>query len=219
MRDCSAAGPYSREWCSETNASILQHNGAPITSFPDSHPPTTETAIFVKSNMKKWLGLFSLARGILPSANQVTIIPNYFYFHRLYAIISDYLRLFTIFLLQKPERLYAIIALSPKRRLFHLLHYDYFTYFFLHVLLRLLQLYHDYLHYVYRELLFLIYLRCIIAIIFSKANYLHYAHYLTIIRISFLSYHYNDYLFPILLYALLFSQQIMFIGTIMAIKK
>ena len=25
----------------------------PITSFPDSHPPTTETAIFVKSHMKK----------------------------------------------------------------------------------------------------------------------------------------------------------------------
>ncbi len=38
----------------------------PITSFPDSHPPTTETAIFVKSHLKTWL--FSLPRG----ANQLS---------------------------------------------------------------------------------------------------------------------------------------------------
>ncbi len=70
------------------------------------------------------------------SANRVTIISDYFYFHRLYAIIYDYSRLFTIILLQKPKWLYAIIALSPKRRLFHFLHYDDFTYFFRHILLR-----------------------------------------------------------------------------------
>jgi hypothetical protein len=49
-------------------------------------------------------------------------------------IIYDHFRLFSIILLQKPKRLlYAIIAFSPKRRLFHLLHYDYFTYLFRHI--------------------------------------------------------------------------------------
>jgi hypothetical protein len=27
--------------------------GLPTSSYPDSHPPTTETAIFVKSHLKK----------------------------------------------------------------------------------------------------------------------------------------------------------------------
>ncbi len=45
-----------------------------------------------------------------------------------------------------------------------------------------------------------------------------YAHYRTIIRIIFLSYYYNDYLFPILLYALFFPQNIICIMSIMAIR-
>jgi len=32
-------------------------------SCPDSHPPTTQTSIFAKSHLKKWL--FSLSRGVL----------------------------------------------------------------------------------------------------------------------------------------------------------
>jgi hypothetical protein len=37
-----------------------------------------------------------------------------FFFNRIYSIFHDYFRLYAIFLLQKPKRLYAIIALSPK---------------------------------------------------------------------------------------------------------
>jgi hypothetical protein len=37
--------------------------GLPASSHPDSHPPTIETAIFVKSHLKK--RLFSLPRGLL----------------------------------------------------------------------------------------------------------------------------------------------------------
>jgi hypothetical protein len=39
--------------------------GLPASSYPDSHPPTPETAIFVKSRLKKWLFKLSLSRGIL----------------------------------------------------------------------------------------------------------------------------------------------------------
>jgi hypothetical protein len=46
----------------------------------------------------------------------------------------------------------------------------------------------------------------------------HYAHYCAIIRIIFLSYYCNDYLFPNLLYALCFYQHIICIISIMAIK-
>ena len=115
------------------------------------------------------------------SANRVTIIRDYVFFNRLYAIMHDYFRLYAIILLQKLERLYAIISLSHKRRLFHLFHYDYFTYFFRNILLRLLRLY-------------------------------------AIMCIMFLSYYYNDYLFPNLLYALCFYQHIICIISIMAIK-
>jgi hypothetical protein len=55
--------------------------------------------------------------------------------------------------------------------------------------------------------------------LFFRANYVHHAHCHTIIRIIFLSYYYNDYLFQILLYVSFFSQHIIFIVTIMAIKK
>ena len=47
---------------------------------------------------------------------------------------------------------------------------------------------------------------------------MHYAHYCAIIQIIFLSYYYNDYLFPNLLYALCFYQHIICIILIMAIK-
>ena len=64
---------------------------------------------------------------------------------RLFTIIADYFRLFTIISLRKVKRLFYIIALSPKRRLFHLFHYDYFTYIFRYILLRLLRLWALYL--------------------------------------------------------------------------
>jgi hypothetical protein len=81
---------------------------------------------------------------------------------RLFTIISDYFRL------QKTKRLYAIIASSPKRRLFHLLLYDYFNILsayiiaIIAIILRLFELF-------YRKILFLLlYLRCIIAIFFPE---------------------------------------------------
>ncbi len=55
--------PYSRERCSKTDASTLRHKRALCHLLFRFSPPTTETAIFVKSHMKKWL--FSLARGVL----------------------------------------------------------------------------------------------------------------------------------------------------------
>ncbi len=123
------------------------------------------------------------------SANWVTIIGDYFYFNRLFKIIHDYFRVYAIFLLQKPKRLYAIIALSPKRWLFLLFHYDYFTYFFRHILLRSLRLYTIICMIFYRKLLYalyyLIWINRTIAIIFFRANYVHYAHYLSIIRFFF----------------------------------
>ena len=43
----------------------------PVTSFSDSHPPTTETAIFVKSQLKK--SLFLLPRGANQLSNLVIL--------------------------------------------------------------------------------------------------------------------------------------------------
>ncbi len=42
---------------------VLKQIQAFYSSYPDSHPPTIETAIFVKSRVKEWL--FSLPRGLL----------------------------------------------------------------------------------------------------------------------------------------------------------
>jgi hypothetical protein len=53
-----------------------------------------------------------------------------FFLNRLYANMPGYFGLYAIILLQKFKRLYEIISLSHKRRLFHLFHYEYFTYFF-----------------------------------------------------------------------------------------
>ena len=44
------------------------------------------------------------------SANRVTIIRDYVFFKRLYAIMHDYFRLYAIILMQKVQRLYAIIS-------------------------------------------------------------------------------------------------------------
>ena len=80
------------------------------------------------------------------SANRGTIIFDYFYFHGLYDLYQDYcdyISIIPIIFLQKLSWLYAIIALSPKRRLFHLLQYDYFTYCFWHIFWWLFVLYQD----------------------------------------------------------------------------
>ena len=125
----------------------------------------------------------------------------------LYAIMHDYFGLYPIILLQleKPnlKRLYAIISLSHKRRLFHLFHYDYFTYCFRNILLRfklymiicIIFIASYYAHYLFEMN------SCDF---FFRANYAYYAHYRTIIRIIFLSCYYNNYLFPMLSYALFF---------------
>ncbi len=54
------------------------------------------------------------------SANQGTIIHDYAFYHRLYDVCHNYVTIIAIILLQKPKRLYAIIAISPKRRLYDL---------------------------------------------------------------------------------------------------
>jgi hypothetical protein len=134
---------------------------------------------------------------------------------RLCTIISDYTRLFYF----KNSNDYM--------RLFHYLTKDdYFTYFTTIIFLIFFGTYScDYCNYTrlsalfYSKLLYALFcLRWIIANIFFRANYVHYAHYRAIIRISFLSYYYNDHLFPILLYALCFFQHIICIISIMAIK-
>jgi hypothetical protein len=149
---------------------------------------------------------------MIPSANRVTIIRDYVFFNRLYAIMHDYFRLYAIILLQKLERLYAIIALSRKRRLFHLFHYDYFTYFLRNILLRLLWLYaimcimfitsYNMHYFIWDELLRLFFsepIMCIVRIIAPLELFF----CLSIMTIVFFQFYYTHHVFPNTLFALL----------------
>jgi hypothetical protein len=86
----------------------------------------------------------------MTSVNRVTIVRDYYYFNRLYAIISDYFRLFPIILLQNRKRLYAII---PKDDNFHycttIISLIFSTY--------IIAIMHDYVHYFYRKLLYVLF--------------------------------------------------------------
>ncbi len=55
--------PYSSELFLKQIQEFFSTRGLPSSSYPDSLPPTIETAIFVKSHLKTWL--FSLPRGAL----------------------------------------------------------------------------------------------------------------------------------------------------------
>ncbi len=125
------------------------------------------------------------AAGCRPTANRGTIIRDYVYFNRLYAIFHDYFRLYVIILLQHPN--------DYTRLLHYLTKDDYFTYFttiisliFSAYIIAIIAIIHDYVHFLLQAITHMIYLRWIIAIIFFGANYVHYVHYRTIIQILFL---------------------------------
>ncbi len=130
-----------------------------------------------------------------PSANRV--ISDYFYFNRLYAIVYDYARLFTIFTLRKPKRFFYII-----QWLLHYLQKDdialrlFYLFFPVHIIaiiaiiLRLCALY---------------LLQTIISIILFELYYCDYIFQSQLYALCTLSLDYVHYLFFVLLYALYFS--------------